>query len=272
MVQLFEVAPIQQQIQRLKQKFTKTWRNPFANPRKQKLIIHCSHHKAGTVWFSNVLKEVANQFGLQFQYCRQEKLYLTTEIFLEDHSCLDFEKLPPHRGSHIIRDPRDMIISGYFYHLWTHEKWANIPRQKYGDRSYKDYLNSLDLEAGILAEIKRAINGGIKEMSIWDYTDPNFINIKYEDLVKNEREIFSSIFRHYGFHERAIAQSLEIVDYYSFKNVKKREAKENFKKSHLRSGRSGEWRELFTDAHKAYFKEHCGDILLKLGYETNYDW
>ncbi|MGH8914193.1 MAG: hypothetical protein ACRDZM_06725, partial [Acidimicrobiia bacterium] len=43
-------------------------------------------------------------------------------------------------------------------------------------------------------------------------------------------------------------------------------------RSHVRSGRTGEWREVFTDDHKSHFKEAGGDLLIRLGYETDDTW
>ena len=40
----------------------------------------------------------------------------------------------------------------------------------------------------------------------------------------------------------------------------------------FRSGKTGEWRQHFTDEHKKIFKEVAGDLLVKLGYEKNNDW
>jgi hypothetical protein len=45
------------------------------------------------------------------------------------------------------------------------------------------------------------------------------------------------------------------------------------KKSHtFRSGRTGSWKELFTDEHKKLFKDVAGDLVVQLGYEKNNDW
>jgi hypothetical protein len=45
------------------------------------------------------------------------------------------------------------------------------------------------------------------------------------------------------------------------------------KKSHtFRSGKTGGWREHFTDEHKKLFKDMTGDLLLKLDYEKDDDW
>jgi hypothetical protein len=45
------------------------------------------------------------------------------------------------------------------------------------------------------------------------------------------------------------------------------------KKSHtFRSGKTGGWREHFTEEHKTLFKEVAGELLVKLGYEKSNDW
>ena len=45
------------------------------------------------------------------------------------------------------------------------------------------------------------------------------------------------------------------------------------KKSHtFRSGKTGGWREYFTDEYKQLFKDVAGDLLARLGYEKNNDW
>ena len=40
----------------------------------------------------------------------------------------------------------------------------------------------------------------------------------------------------------------------------------------FRKGQPGGWREHFTPANKAHFKAAAGDLLVRLGYESNDDW
>jgi hypothetical protein len=40
----------------------------------------------------------------------------------------------------------------------------------------------------------------------------------------------------------------------------------------FRKAKPGNWREHFTEANKALFKEQAGDLLIELGYETGDDW
>ena len=45
------------------------------------------------------------------------------------------------------------------------------------------------------------------------------------------------------------------------------------KKSHtFRSGKTGGWKQHFTDEHKKLFKDVAGDLLVRLGYEKNNNW
>jgi len=247
-------------------------RTPFSNKHQKKLIVHCCYHKVGTAWFIRVLRTIARYYGLNFQRCIQSDLNRNTDIFMEYMSRVDIEKLPDYVGSHMVRDPRDMIISAYFYHLWTKEEWAHIPRKSLNNLTYQTYLNSFDQEDGLIAEMQGTSYEVIQEMSGWNYNNPHFFEFKYEDIIKNESAVFQQIFEHYGFSQAAVQNCLQIAQRFSFKNKSRRNKGTVNKKSHLRSGRTGEWRELFTDRQKDKFKELFGDILIRLGYETNNDW
>jgi hypothetical protein len=40
----------------------------------------------------------------------------------------------------------------------------------------------------------------------------------------------------------------------------------------FRSGKTGGWRQHFTEGHKKLFKDVAGDLLVRLAYEKNNDW
>ena len=44
----------------------------------------------------------------------------------------------PFKAIITVRDPRDIIVSGYFYHMTTHEPWVHQPRSDYGGKSYQE--------------------------------------------------------------------------------------------------------------------------------------
>jgi len=104
------------------------------------LIVHSCYHKVGTHWFNNIFNSLAKELGLKYQYCAQIDLKREADLYLDDHSKVDFSSLRPYFASHMIRDPRDVIISGYFYHLWCAEAWCTTPQARYGGKSYQQSL------------------------------------------------------------------------------------------------------------------------------------
>ncbi len=200
--------------------------NPFITE-ESPVIIHCCYHKVGTVWFGRILRDVAAEFGLSFEIgstyksIRNFELNQDVDIFLDFGSHVDLESLDEYVGSHMIRDPRDMIVSGYFYHRRTNELWANIPRPEYRGMSYKEYLNSIGQSEGLLAEIKHA-NFWVKHMQEWNFNNKRIFEIRYEDILDNEAMIFRNMFRHYRFSKEAINKSCQIYEKYSF-NRRQRE-------------------------------------------------
>jgi hypothetical protein len=248
-------------------------RHPWP-PGGRLLLVHCSHHKAGTNWIRNILVDVANTYGLRLADIDRDTIASSADIaFFGQAWKFDRSSLGgrPFRGSHLIRDPRDLVVSGYHYHLWTTEAWTHEPRPRFGGKSYQELLNSVPREEGIAFEIRRSLRWDIAKMAAWDYHQPEFCELRYEDVMADEAGAFERLFTHYGFTPRAVDACVAIGLRHGFKAVKEREGPKEGP-SHLRSGTPGEWRSTFTDEHKALFKSLGGDVLIKLGYETSDDW
>jgi hypothetical protein len=248
---------------------------PFESPDRKANIIHCCYHKVGTVWFCRILRDIAAEYGMTYdEGATYEQIHgfetnFDTDFFLDLGSHVNLNLLPNYVGSHMIRDPRDIVISGYFYHLWTSEEWANIARAEHRGMSYREYLNHVDQEEGIAAEIRR-MSFWIPHMASWKYNNTKIYEIKYEDIMKDQESIFAKLFKHYGFSKRAITRCCEIADKYSFDKMAGK--KKNKKKSHLRSGKCGEWRTYFSEKHKHLFKELYPGAMQVLGYEKGDKW
>lgn len=86
------------------------------------LILHCSHHKAGSTLIRKIFHDVARHFKLTFvcgtsdDYRRKQR-ERTVDMWLHPTSNVDLNEIArPIIGSHSIRDPRSIIISGYDFH------------------------------------------------------------------------------------------------------------------------------------------------------------
>lgn len=231
--------------------------DPFAG-RAAGPIVHCSHHKAGTVWFEVVLRRLAAALGLSF-FSGPQSGYAGQDIFLQPHSRIDPAALPGLRGTHMVRDPLDMIVSGYFYHLKCQEAWALKPRQDLAGQSFQAHLQGLDRSAGLRAEVDRFAAIDMPGMRDWPVDMPGMMNLRYEDLIRDEIGGFARIFAHYGLADAAIEVGLEIVRGASRSGP-------DAARSHIRSGEPGDWQNHLDGADLEYALAACGQTRAALGY------
>jgi hypothetical protein len=260
--------PVISALSATRQQLRRKFRDPFRPEVGRVLIVHCSHHKVGTVWFNRILAAVAKNYGMNFEFVARKAPAASTDVFHFSNSRFERDVLGgrPFRGSHIIRDPRDMAVSGYHYHLRTDEPWVLKPADRWGGKSYQEHLRSLNEHDGLLAEISRGANWEWRAMDLWDYHQPEFFEMRYEDLLSDEPALFEQMFRHYGFRSKACLTSVAIASQFSL------DAMRSKKDSHVRSGQPGEWRGAFEPSHIAHFKQLTGDLIVRLGYETSTDW
>jgi hypothetical protein len=260
---------------RTRRPFTRTL-SPFVDRNDAPVLIHCCYHKVGTVWFGRILRHLAAEYGMRYgegedyDGIHRFETQADSDVFIDYGSHVDLAALPRrYRASHMIRDPRDLVVSGYFYHRWTEEPWANLPLAEYRGMSYRQYLNSIPKSEGLLEEIRRNAFW-ISHMASWKFAGPRVFEIRYEDIIEDEEPVFRAMFAHYEFRPDVIERAVAITRRYSFETIKAKGG--SGEKSHLRSGRSGEWREHFEPAHVELFKALYPGAVTRLGYEAGGDW
>ncbi len=232
-------------------------------------IVIATHHKAGTVWLHNVFLRICQDLGWVFCKGAAASLPPHFDVFAPGNSQIHAEQIPaPFKGLHMIRDPRDIIISGCFYHQTAPEQWLHKKHSHFGGLSYQEKLNSFrSVDDRILFEMEHAARPCIQELLAWNYDDPAFFEVKYEDLISDEQLLlFHAIFAFLDFPGMVIPRALRIA----FENTL-------FSglptiTSHIRSGKSRQWQDYFRSHHQTRFIELFGDALQKLGYETSDDW
>ena len=244
------------------------------NPKK--LIIHCCHHKTGTVVIEKILRNVCSHFGLKYQYCPQSKLEDDTDVWMEHHSHIDFSKINrPIIGTHMIRNPCAIIVSAYEYHKTTKEGWANRKIKSLNKMTYKEILNSLSEKDGLIFEMKNTLylessKNTIMDMYNWDYESPNFMEYKYEDLMTNYNGTLANMFKHYGFTKEMIHTSLIIAAEY---NIRKKDDKDLQKNGHItnKSIDLDKWKIYFNNIEliQKFRRIYPTDIFDKIGYPVD---
>ena len=168
------------------------------------------------------------------------------------------------RGFHLIRDPRDAMVSGY----WSWKKSHQNNSQEILE--VREKLNNLSLESGLMEMIDRIPL--VHEIEDWKFGQyDNILETKYEALLENPIVAFREIF---DFLKIDISQNKlsSLVEKHSFKKITNRLPGQENVDSHFRKGISGDWKNYFTDEIKDKFKSQYGDLLIELGYEENLNW
>ena len=259
-----------------------------------------SYHKSGTVLLAKVFREICREKGWIFRsrLGKQRKLPPHADVILFGHSDVDLDCIDtPFLGIHIIRDPRDIIVSGYLYHCRTTEKWCvnsdftishpivfpQVPySQEYraeawkinylkslGGRSYQENLRQRSQHDGLLFEMRHYGAWTINNMIAWDYQRSNILEVKFEQLMRRYDDTFYSIFSHLGFSETDISACLEITAKH---DLNRKPVEEIQQMDHVSSTQHTRWREYFERQHKQEFIRLFGNVLIDLGYEKDNDW
>lgn len=111
-------------------------------------------------------------------------------VFFDYHSAIpDLSACKASRGArgiHLVRDPRDMLISAVRYHLKSTEAWLDEPDAKWGGRSFRQKLSSYPQYTDQLRfEMDTHMGRTIRNMAEFD-TQGVFRNVRYEDLIVDE--------------------------------------------------------------------------------------
>lgn len=238
-----------------------------------------SHHKCGTRWISQVLDGMRAKAGLKRALSTGADTFQGDIVAARQRSKFDLwyyinadyqfvRTVPDLAGFHVVRDPRDMIVSGYFSHAYSHSD-ATFPRL----RHYRPYLLSLDKEAGLLAEIEFS---GIYlyHLKSWNYDDPRILECRFEDIIADPVPWFGRFRDILDLSDRVTRPDIEqLCEDTSFCALSGgRRPGETNEHHHYRNGVPGDWRRHFTPRVTEEFKKWYAPLLVKLGYERDDNW
>jgi hypothetical protein len=246
-------------------------------------LIHCSFHKCLTVYFRRVMDALLNRCVPWRGDYRHYNSDLTA--FQSDHAnhrlasvnghALDPGAFGDARISRFVRDPRDLVVSGYFYHRRGAEPWCTLVDPTAADwafangrvpaalqaagGSFSDYLQQVPEEDGLLAEIEfRQYH--FEAMAEWVETDDRILLLRYEDMLGHEIEAFDRLFEHYRLSpfERRLGR------YFARRHSLARRRPED---AHIRNPLSGQWKQHFTPRVREAFNDRWAGLITRYGYD-----
>ena len=278
-------------------------------------FAYYSHHKCATGWTASILREVCFHLGRVFRTAHGPQQYgeagsLRDWVRREGVEFLAYTNaeieeaaaLPEHRGFHVVRDPHDVLVSGYFSHKNSHptDRWPEL-------ESHREALQSLSKEEGLLKEIEFS-RPFLEAMRTWEYDQEHVLEVKMEDLTGDPDAQFRRVFRHLGLlseevvdapglltkgrqYGNRVAHKLHhelplplrrrfaresvihpdilnaILENHQFRKITSGRSKgEADPESHYRKGKPGDWKNHFTDRVDRAFEDAFGDIVEMLGY------
>jgi len=267
------------------------------------MYVYFGHHRCATLWASNIIMGVCRELDLRYT---QEDRYGSVPdqlpaIDFFSHINADMRIVwqlagVEFKAFHVIRHPRDILVSSYFSDRYSHP----VYRDEFA--GFRDRLNAVSFDEGLRLELERR-TAEFEALAAWNYHDPRIYETRFERITTDARAEFARIFDFMGLPiarrgsqlyaalvRLAAKKALKrvgirvrtpvlprpwldvIIDRKSFTRLAGRQKGTEDPHSHYRKGVAGDWQNHLAGENKALFKERWGQLLIDLGYEQNLDW
>ena len=227
-------------------------------------LVFSTHHKALTVLFGRMLKVMARTTGARFSEGIGSSINWSADLILDYNSDVDRCQLPHYRGLHVVRDPRDLLVSSAFYHLRSSEPWLHKPYADFGGMTYQEKVKSLpDMEAVMLFELDHVAGNVISDMLAWDRSHPHTAELTYEALLGEGADDYLEqklVDAHFDPHDTALLMRL-------FKNFSL--GGPWMAGHHIRNPNPGQYMEHFHGPVRTKFNAKFPNALEQLGYVSS---
>lgn len=170
------------------------------------LRAYFGHHKCATGWTVTILREICFHMGIHFKIVNRPVDFesygsLTNLVDAEKVDFLAYsnamaehtEDLPLKKGFHVVRDPRDVLVSAYFSHRHSHpitDNWPDLAE-------HRKKLQALSKSEGLQCEMEFS-QQVFEDMNRWDYEQDHILELKMEELTADPLRGFVQIARFLG--------------------------------------------------------------------------
>jgi hypothetical protein len=268
------------------------------------MYAYFGHHRCATLWTAAIVRALSRELGVHVaQEDRYEKLpdgLGPNDFLIHLNATQGIAALlagRPYRGFHVIRDPRDILVSSYFSDRYSHPVYRKEFEQ------FRDQLNNVEFDEGLRLELDRRA-AEFEALACWDYHNPDVLETRYEVLTVTPADEFARILTFLGIPSYAVGSTPlgdraklainrglhrlnvgglqvrgiprefldRVIARQAFQKLAGRSKGQEDQKSHYRKGVAGDWINYLQGANKELFKQRWGQLLIDLGYEKDLDW
>ncbi len=181
------------------------------------------------------------------------------------------------------RDGRDVMVSWYHQCLLPHElhNEHQVKRAR-RDLSFRDYDDVYENLPAFIEWSFTRHRAGRYSWADQHFSWADFVNrwyprkdvthVRYEDLRRNTAGELQRVVLDLSGRRLGPEEAVSIAEEFSFERQAGRRPGEEDKKSFLRKGTVGDWRNHFSQGARETFDRYAGSELILLGYERDRSW
>jgi len=170
------------------------------------VTVYClfAHHRSASTWTGGILYQLSALTGWRCVTIHDPDRLPTDLVTYCDRRAVDLlvftnargeflDQLPDYRGVHLVRDPRDILVSSYFSHRFSHPiiDWPEL-------EAHRRELRELNEEQGLLEELDCRARQ-FAEMAEWPYGERRVVEWKLEQLLQQPESCFNKLLDFWGY-------------------------------------------------------------------------
>ena len=268
-------------------------RRRIFSTRPEEKILLINHHKVGSALIWKIFEPMCLRIGWTIGNIHgiAERAPPNIDVVQLMHGIVG-DEFPTRefRAVRFVRDPRDVIVSGFLYHKRCSEKWCinepagyssmtyphvpwplqhlgDVEKREWvdllGESSYQQNLLGMSQNEGLIFEMKGYARITIESMCSWEDSE-QILNVRIEDLAIDFENKVIEIMKWVGLDERFIERELDYAKEHDISRMTKEEISAD---SHISSPDVTKWRRYFDDEVLQKYNELFGEAHTTLGYE-----